>query len=169
MITDFLLDHAAVVPVVLVLVALACGGVGALALRSGRHGQRALWALAALSVVPVLALTLVPSATSRLDSVGCTVQFALPTLGSVELLADVALFVPPVVFATLATRRPLGVLAAGTALSALIEAVQAFVPALGRACDTNDWAMNTTGAVLGVLLAAGTLALADRRRAAATG
>jgi hypothetical protein len=54
------------------------------------------------------------------------------------------------------------VLAAGAGLSAGIEAVQAAVPAIGRACDTNDWAMNTLGVAVGVLLARGTLAFLDR-------
>ena len=89
------------------------------------------------------------------------VQFSLPTLGSVELLANVALFFPPVFFATPATRRPLLMLAAGAGLSAAIEAAQAVLPVIGRACDTNDWAMNTTGMILAVLLASATHRTAD--------
>nr|WP_281372159.1 VanZ family protein [Modestobacter versicolor] len=68
-------------------------------------------------------------------------------------MANVALLVPVVLFAALATRRPLLALAAGTGASVLVEAVQALTPALGRACDTNDWSMNTVGAVLGAALA----------------
>ncbi|GAB3435788.1 VanZ family protein [Actinophytocola sediminis] len=154
MITNFLLDHSALVPVALVLIAVVCVGVGYLLLRVRRHGQRIMWTLVVLSLVPVVALTLVPTA-GRAYAV-CTLQFAMPTLGTVELLANVALFIPPVFFATLATRRPLLTLAVGTALSAAIEAVQALAPAIGRACDTNDWAMNTAGAVIAVLLAGGT-------------
>jgi glycopeptide antibiotics resistance protein len=97
------------------------------------------------------------------------VQFALPTLGSVELLANVALFFPLVFFATLATRRPVLVLAAGTGLSAVIEAVQAALHDIGRSCDTNDWFMNTIGVVLGVLAAVATIALGNRRMPAAPG
>ncbi|NEK92954.1 VanZ family protein, partial [Modestobacter muralis] len=93
------------------------------------------------------------------EGVGCTVQFALPTLGSVELLANVALFVPPAVLGTLLTRRPLTVLLVAAGASVAIEALQALVPALARACDTNDWAMNSAGATIGVLLAAVVLAL----------
>jgi hypothetical protein len=121
-------------------------------------------ALALLSLVPVVALTRVP-APGRAYEV-CAVQFSVPTLGTVELWANVAVFFPPVFFATLATRRPLLMLAAGAVLSAVLEAVQALVPAIGRACDTNDWAMNTTGTVVAVLLAAATIALADRGRSA---
>ncbi|MFC9251534.1 VanZ family protein [Amycolatopsis thailandensis] len=158
MITNFLLDHSALVPVAILLVALVCAVLGLLC--AGR--RRILWALAGVSLAPVFALTLVPTGRT-IDEIGCTVQFSLPTLGAVELLANVALFLPPACFAALASRRPLTTLAAGSVLSALVEALQAVVPAIGRACDTNDWLMNTIGAVLGVLLAAGTRWLVDRR------
>ena len=65
----------------------------------------------------------------------------------------------------LATRRPLLMLVAGSGLSVAIDVLQAVVPALGRACDTNDWMMNTTGCVAGGLLAGGTIALARVRAA----
>lgn len=54
------------------------------------------------------------------------------------------------------------VLVAASALSAVIEAVQALVPGIGRARDTNDWMMNTLGAALGVLLGVGVLAVVRR-------
>jgi glycopeptide antibiotics resistance protein len=66
---------------------------------------------------------------------------------------------PLVFFAALATRRPLSTLAAGVVLSAAIEVFQGLVPALGRACDTNDWAMNSAGTVVAVLLAGTLLAV----------
>lgn len=156
MITTLLVEHSALVPLLLLLVALACVGVGWLVLR-----HRGAWVLAGLSLVPVLALTLIPAGGNRLDHVLCVVQFSVPTLGSVELLANVALFLPPAFFATLATRRPLMVLAAGVALSAAIEALQAVVFAIGRACDTNDWMMNTIGVAVGVLLALGTVRISS--------
>ncbi|MBB5850667.1 VanZ family protein [Amycolatopsis umgeniensis] len=158
MITNFLLDHSALVPVAILLVALVCAVLGHLF--AGRH--RILWTLTGVSLVPVFALTLVPAGRT-IDEVGCTVQFSLPTLGAVELLANVALFLPPVYFAALASRRPLTMLVAGSALSAVVETLQALVPAIGRACDTNDWLMNTLGGVLGLLLALGTAWLVDRR------
>lgn len=158
MITNFLLDHSALVPVAILLVALVCAVLGHLL--AGK--RRILWALTGVSLVPVFALTLVPTV-HTIDEIVCTVQFSLPSLGAVELLANVALFLPPVYFAALASRRPLTTLAAGSALSAVVEASQALVPAIGRACDTNDWLMNTVGAVLGVLLAAVTARLANRR------
>jgi hypothetical protein len=163
-ITNVLLDNSALVPVALFLVVAVCVGVGLLVLRARRYGRRILWVLVALSVLPVVALTLVPTS-RRVDGVGCVVQFSMPSPGSVELLANVALLFPPVFFATFATRRPLLMAAAGAGLSAAIEACQAVVPAIGRACATNDWAMNVLGTVLAALLAAATIALATRRRA----
>ena len=159
MITDFLLEHAALVPVALLAIAAACVGVGFAVMR----GRRYQWlrALVVVSGLLVIALTLVP-VSGDLGGRHCTVQFFVPTLGSVELLANVALLFPLTFFAALATRRPLVVLGAATVLSAAIEGVQALVPAIGRACDTNDWAMNTAGAVVAALLALITLA-GDRR------
>jgi hypothetical protein len=167
MITNFLLDNPVLVPVAFLLIAIFCAVAGHLLLRARRHGRRILWMLVVLSVAPVFALTLgpVPGRTF----VVCVVQFALPTLGSVELLANVALFFPLVFFATLATRRPVLVLAAGTGLSAVIEAVQAALHDIGRSCDTNDWFMNTIGVALGVLAAVATIALGNRRMPAAPG
>lgn len=119
MITNFLVDNSAMVPVVLLLVAVVCVCVGCVVVR-WRYGCRILWALAMVSVLPIVALTLVPTS-ARVDEVVCAVQFYVPTLNRVEVMANVALFVPPVYFATLATRRPLLVVLAGVALSARAE------------------------------------------------
>ena len=161
MITDALLDHAALVPAALLLVCLGSALLGHALLRA-RRARTLLGAVLGLSVLPVLALTLVPAARPAGEGAGCTVQFALPTPGSVELLANVALFVPPAVLATLLTRRPLLVLLVAAGASAAIETLQALLPA----CDTNDWAMNTAGAAIGVLLAIGVLALSRPRTTA---
>ena len=154
MITDFLLEHAALVPAALLAIAVVCVLVGVVTLRARRQGV--LRALVVVSALAVVALTLVPAGGDPGDR-GCTVQFFVPTLGSVELLANVALLFPLTFFSALASRRPVVVLAAATVLSALIEALQAVVPAIGRACDTNDWAMNTAGALVAAALAAATL------------
>ena len=159
MITNFLLDNKALLLPAMLLVAAVCVGVGYAVLRARPWVS---WALVALSLVPVAALTLTPVLGRSFQF--CAVQFAVPTLHSVESLANVALFVPPVFFATLVTRLPLVMLAAGTILSAEIEVFQGLVPEVGRACDTNDWAMNTAGAVVAVLLARATVALSDRVR-----
>lgn len=161
MISTLLVEHSALVPVSLMLVAAVCVTVGWTLLRTRPGDRRPHWVLTGLSLVPVAALTLSP--TSRRAFETCAVDWSIPTPGAVESLANLALFLPAVFFAVLATRRPLPVLAAGVGLSAAIEAVQAAVPALGRSCDTQDWAMNTAGTVVAVLLAAATTALTDRR------
>ncbi|HEX6352845.1 VanZ family protein [Actinophytocola sp.] len=157
MISDFLLENSALMPVLLALTAVLCVGVG----YPLRRRHRVLWVLAALSMVPVLALTFGPG--SGRVFVVCVVQFSLPTFGSVELLANVALLFPAVYFATLASRRPVLMLAAGVVLSAAIEVVQIFLPDIGRACDTNDWMMNSAGVIVAVLLARVTIALGSRQ------
>nr|WP_281387175.1 VanZ family protein [Jiangella mangrovi] len=116
--------------------------------------------LLGLSLVPVAMLTLVP--TSRELDAGCAVEWSVPTLGAVELMANVVLFAPLVLLAGVLTRRPVAALLAASALSALIELVQALVPALGRSCSTNDWLSNTLGAVLGAALAGVALWLGSR-------
>jgi len=113
--------------------------------------RRLTWVLAAASLLPVVALTLVP--VDRELFARCTVQWALPTPGRVELMANVVLFAAPVLLAGVATRRPLVALLVGSGASVLVEAFQAAVPAIGRSCDTNDWLANTIGAALGAAVA----------------
>jgi VanZ family protein len=161
-IATFLVDHSALMPWTMVLVVAVCVGAGYPLLRARRFGPRFLWALAALSMAPVAALTLVP--VPGRSWVFCAAQFDLPSFHSVESLANVMLLFPAVYFASLATRRPLLMFAAGAALSAAIEVFQGLVPAIGRSCDTNDWAMNAAGAAVAALVAGATLALADRAR-----
>lgn len=116
---------------------------------------RLAWALTAVALVPVLGLTLVP--VDRQLTERCVAQWSLPTPGRVELMANVVLFIAPVLLGGVATRRPLAVLAVAIGVSAGVELVQALVPAIGRSCDTNDWLSNAIGALVGAGLA--TLAL----------
>ncbi|CAM3658446.1 VanZ family protein [Nocardioides zeicaulis] len=118
--------------------------------------------LGVAALLPIAVLTLAP--TSRSLAVGCAIEWSLPTLGAVELMANVVLFVPAVLLLAVATGRPVLVLLAASLASGLVELVQALVPALGRSCSTNDWLSNTLGAALGAALA--TLALAVARRSA---
>ena len=117
------------------------------------------WGLAALSLVPLAALTLTP--VGVLTVRGCTLRWALPSISRPEELANVALFVAPAFLVAIALRRPLVALLMGSALSAVLEAVQAFLP--GRACDSNDWLNNTIGALIGASLALITLRVAPVR------
>ena len=149
MISTLLAQHPALFRVLLGLAVLAAAVLGAVLHRFDRRG--ALAVLAALGLVGALALTLSPSSAPRYAF--CTVQLTSPVDG-VDALANVVLMLPLAHFAALRWRRPLPVLAAVAGLSALVELVQALVPALGRACDTGDWVTNTLGALMGVLLAA---------------
>lgn len=156
MITTLLVEHPWLTTVTLLALVGLGPLVGAwLVLRP----RPARW-LGIAALVPIVVLTLVP--TSRSLEVGCAVEWSLPTLGAVELMANVVLFVPAVLLLAVASRRPIVVLLGASATSALIELVQAVVPALGRSCSTNDWLSNTLGAVLGAGLAAVALVLARR-------
>ena len=128
---------------------------------------RLAWILAGVSLVPVAALTLVP--VDRELFARCTVQWAFPTPGRVELMANVVLFVAPVLLVGVATRRPALVLVGASALSVGLEAVQALAPAIGRSCDTTDWLCNTIGSGIGAMLAAVALRLARPRLAGEAG
>lgn len=126
---------------------------------------RLAWWLAALALVPIVLLVLLPD--DREVAAGCVLGWTL-SLGP-EVLANVALFLPPVLLAGVASRKPLAAIGAGVGLSALIEAAQAMLPALGRSCTSDDWIANSAGALIGGALAAGALAVARRRGAARPG
>lgn len=114
------------------------------------------------SILVVALLTLVP--TNRELTVGCALTWSVPSIGAVELIANLVLFVPVVLLAGVLTGRPLTSLVVASGASVLIEVVQAFAPVLGRSCSTDDWLYNTLGAVIGALLAAVALRLARRRK-----
>ncbi|TCP43609.1 VanZ like protein [Tamaricihabitans halophyticus] len=113
--------------------------------------SRITGALLTLSILAVALFTLLPA--DRDLVVGCTVAWSLPTLGAVELMANLVLFVPPVLLAGILTGRPGTMLLVASGASAVIEVIQAFLPVLGRSCATNDWLANTLGAALGAVLA----------------
>ena len=157
-ISNYLVEYAQLVPVLFLMLLAGCVLLGTILLRAGERGRRVLNGLTWLAVLAVIPLTLLPGGLRRSD-VFCTVQFAWPAWGAVETLANIALLVPAVFFLTLRVRRPMLIVLFASACSAGIELIQAFLPALGRACDTTDWEMNTIGAVIGALLAVFTLAL----------
>jgi VanZ family protein len=159
-ITTFLVNHAIAVKVLFWVVLVALTALGWFAHR--RQARKALVTLVVISAVGVLALTMTPAGDGG-NGTFCTVQFSIPFQG-IDTLANVALLFPLTLFAALLTRRPVWVVAAASGLSAAIELVQALLPNLGRACDTNDWFMNTVGAVLAGLLSAGIIAVNRRRR-----
>jgi hypothetical protein len=159
MISTFLVEHAPLVRAGF-WVAVVIAAVVAWALhRSQLRGV--LLGLSGLSFVAVLVLTLLPDG-ARPGGVTCTAQLSVP-FGGIETLANVALLLPLVLFLGTATNRPLTVLAGAVVLSAVIEVVQALAPVLGRRCDTNDWFMNTVGALLGAVIAVVICRLGRRR------
>ncbi|WP_069385892.1 VanZ family protein [Cellulosimicrobium cellulans] len=158
MISTLLVAHPWFSPAVLCALVL----LGPLAGRWLLQRPRVAWTLFGVSLLPVVLLTLVP--TSREVFERCAVGWVLPTFGRVELMANVILLVPPVLLAAVAARRPVLALLGGVAGSAVIEAVQALVPALGRSCDTNDWLSNAIGALLGAALGAVAMWLSRRPR-----
>ncbi|NIJ04567.1 VanZ family protein [Frigoribacterium faeni] len=160
MISTFLVEHAPLVRIGF-WVAVAAATLLAWVLHRLRL-RRVLLGLSAVAVVAVLVLTLLPDG-ARPGGVTCTVQFSVPFQG-IDTLANVAMLLPLVLFLGTATSRPLAVLTGAVALSAVIEVVQALAPVLGRRCDTNDWFMNTVGAVLGAVIALVICALERRRR-----
>ena len=163
MISTFLVEHAPLVRIGF-WVAVAAATLLAWVLHRLRL-RRVLLGLSAVALVAVLVLTLLPDG-ARPGGVTCTVQFSVPFQG-IDTLANVAMLLPLVLFLGTATNRPLIVLTGAVALSAVIEVVQALAPVLGRRCDTNDWFMNTVGAVLGVVIALVICAFNRRRKTTA--
>lgn len=130
------------------------------------------WVLAVVSVVAILVAAVVPE--DRELSTRCEVAWSLPTPERVEPFANLVLFIPVGFLIAIAANRPLLGLLAGVTFSALIEAVQALLPAIGRSCDTGDWVANSIGALGGAALAWAVIRLrprgaddADRPRARA--
>lgn len=115
------------------------------------HRRKLAWWLAGASLIPVALLRMIPQ--NRRLYARCEISFDWywPTPSRVELLANVVLFIVPVLLATVATRRPLLGLAAGMGLSLGIEAFQAAVTGLGRSCDSKDWLTNTLGSLIGAI------------------
>lgn len=158
MITTFLVGHPWLSPAALGLLVVLGPVVGRLV----AHRPGAAWSLTVLGTLPVLVLTLLP--THRRAFQRCEVAWTLPTVGRVELAANVVLFVTPALFAAVATRRPALTFVAASVLSVLIETVQALMTVIGRSCSTDDWLSNTIGAAVGVLLGVLALQLGGPRR-----
>ncbi|MWV51265.1 VanZ family protein [Rathayibacter sp. VKM Ac-2803] len=158
MISTILVENAALVRVLFWVAIAASAVLGWLLVRAGR--SRALSVLAALALVAGLAVALSPE--DNRAPAFCTVQFSVPFQG-LDTLANIAMLLPLTLFAALRIRRPVLVAAAVSGLSALIELVQALLPDLGRSCDTDDWFMNTVGALVGAVLAAVILLVESRR------
>lgn len=156
MLTTTLVAHPWLTTVALAAVVLAGPILGAwLAPR-----PRIASALLTPATMVVGLFTLLP--VDRKVELGCQVEWNVPSLGAVEMIANIVLFVPAVLLAAVLTGRPWLVFIAGCGAAALIETVQALLPVLGRSCSTSDWLANALGALLGAVLAAVALWI-DRR------
>jgi len=157
--TNALLEHPWLSPAALLLMVV----LGPLLGRWLVPRPSLAWLSAGVALLPVVGLTLVPVDREVFER--CAVQWALPAPGRVELMANVVLFVAPVLLAGVASRRPVLVMAVGSGASAGLEALQALVPTIGRSCDTNDWLSNTIGAVIGAVIASAALRWAQGSKA----
>lgn len=154
MISTFIVENYLLVRI-LVGVGAACGIVlAAFLARAGRSGQRVSAVLAAVATLLAIALTLSPD-----RSANSTVTCSFEPFFFLNDIFNMVLFFLPVLFAVIAIRRPLIVLAGGIGLSMVIETVQSVTLVLGRRCDINDWLANSTGTLLGVLAGAAVTAL----------
>lgn len=152
MITNVLLANPWMSPVALGLFVVLGPVVGGWLL----FRPRLAWFLTGVSLLPVAALTWFPSTASFSRGARFSGRSQHRV---VELMANVVLFVAPVLLAGVATPRPALILLSASGLSAGPEAIQAFATAIGRSCDTTDWLSNTIGAAVGAILAAASLRL----------
>lgn len=159
MLSTFIIEHYFVVRLLLVVAAVACVALAAVLTWTERVGRRIATAVAAIATVVVLLLTLTPD---KYPNPASTCSFDPSYFYNDEL--NIVLFLLPALFAVVATRRPLVVLAGGIGLSALIELVQYLALALGRRCDVGDWLANSTGTLAGVIVAAVVMAIVRRAR-----
>jgi glycopeptide antibiotics resistance protein len=118
--------------------------------------------LLAVTFIMVAALTLYPESGVQMG-ISCAVEWPYLAPTAVESTANILLFIPVAFLAGLRWRRPVAAMIGASAVSALIELLQAVIPAIGRACDTSDWITNTLGAVLGGILGASVLIWHRRR------
>jgi glycopeptide antibiotics resistance protein len=147
MISTFLAEYPLLVRAVLLAFTVLVLVVAVLLVRAGRWGRRLAWVLAAAAGGAILLLTLSPDG-SRGAPVAC--NFVPYMFYRDE--ANMALFFVPALFATVASRRPLLVLASAAVLSAGIEGVQRLT-ATNRRCDIDDWLANSMGGAAGGIAA----------------
>ena len=166
MLSTFIVENYLLVRLLLIAALIAAVVVTAILSRAQR-GRRVAAVLAGVGLIVTIALTLTPD-TYPLDAATCNLQPYSPFTDVYNIL----LFLVPALFAVVATRHPLIVLAGGIALSAGIELVQYLVPWFGRRCDVDDWLANSLGTLIGVVLAVAVSAVVawwgKRRKASAS-
>ena len=160
MLSTFIADNYALVRVLLIVGVLALIALAIVLARAGDRGRRISGFLGGAALLVVILLTLTPHG-KQLPPAECY----LVVDGPLWDIYNIALFLLPVLFFVVATRRPVIVLIGAVAASALIEVVQQVLHGvLSRACDINDWIANSTGAAVGVLIAFAILKLVGRKK-----
>ncbi|WP_328954766.1 VanZ family protein [Kitasatospora purpeofusca] len=116
-----------------------------------RQWPTAVAVLWGLSLAGEVAATLTPTVTGSSGKPTCSVGTGVwETATTLQGLMNIALYVPLALFATLALRRPLTVLAACAVLSAATEVCQTLL-GTGRSCDAADLVDNVLGALIGTV------------------
>ncbi|MER6051099.1 VanZ family protein [Streptomyces sp. NPDC001793] len=118
--------------------------------KTDRPWYLALWCA---SIVSVLCLTLWSTGGTQ-GSGTCVINLnVFEPFGTEQGILNCLMFVPMGFLGALVTRRIILGAASGVLVSAAIETTQGAIPAIGRACDTSDFVSNSTGGILGALLA----------------
>ncbi|MCK7623329.1 VanZ family protein [Streptomyces sp. RS10V-4] len=118
--------------------------------KTDRPLHLALWCA---SIVSVLCLTLWSTGGTQ-GSGTCVINLnVFEPFGTEQGILNCLMFVPVGFLGVLAARRILPGAASGVIASAVIETTQGAIPAIGRACDTSDFVSNSTGSILGALVA----------------
>ena len=147
MISTFVAENYVLVRIVIAIAVALSIALAVVLARSGVTGRTIAGALSGVALLVVLGLTFAPDK-YPVAAIGCNLE----AQSFYTDYLNVALFYLPVLFAVIATRSPWIVLAFGIGMSAAIEAIQAVLPVLGRRCDLNDWATNSLGTLIGVLV-----------------
>ncbi|WP_269858034.1 VanZ family protein [Streptomyces sp. RPT161] len=151
MIRAILKANVGLIPVFLILAVI----LGSLAWWAARRRTLPVWptVLFAVSLAGEFTATLYPTGRHAGSSHVCSYSKDIAAaFADQQGLMNVAMYIPVALFAVLAFLHPLYVVAACWLLSATTETVQALIPHIGRACDSQDFVTNSTGAVIGVAI-----------------
>ncbi|MFJ3717009.1 VanZ family protein [Streptomyces sp. NPDC090057] len=123
--------------------------VGFLLGRRFSHPKCLFWSLTGAGMGFALSATLTPARSSSSYSGTCTIsKDLLQAVDTEQWLLNLVLLVPICLFLILAGASYAGSVMGVATLSMAIEFTQATLPGIGRACDSDDFIANTSGALL---------------------